>query len=48
MENNYEYQKEANIACLLEDTEYLERKEALFKVALEFGKANINWGLHVL
>lgn len=45
MENNYEYQKEANIACLLEDTEYLERKEALFKVVLEFEKAKINWGL---
>lgn len=45
MENNYEYQKEANIVCLLEDMEYLERKEALFKVILEFEKANIHWGL---
>lgn len=45
MKNNYEYQKEANIECLLEDPEYCERKETLFKIALEFEKANIRWGL---
>lgn len=44
-ENNYEYQSEANVLCLLEDEEYLERKEALFKLADEFNKSAIRWGL---
>lgn len=44
-ENNYEYQSEANVLCLLEDEEYLERKEALFKLADEFNKSGIRWGL---
>ena len=44
-ENNYEYQSEANVLCLLEDEEYLERKEALCKLADEFNKSGIRWGL---
>lgn len=44
-ENNYEYQSEANVLCLLEDEEYLERKEALFKLTDEFNKSGIRWGL---
>ena len=45
VDNNYNYQKEANILCLLEDKEYLERKEALFKIVNEFEKNGIRYGL---
>ena len=45
IDNNYNYQKEANILCLLEDTEYCERKEALFKIVNEFEKNGIRYGL---
>lgn len=44
-DNNYEYQSKANILCLLEDEEYKERKEALFKLVNEFEKLGIRWGL---
>ena len=33
LDNNYNYQKEANILCLLEDTEYCERKEVSGKTS---------------
>lgn len=42
VDNNYNYQKEANILCLLEDKEYLERKEALFKIVNEFEKMELD------
>lgn len=45
MINNYEYQSEANIECLLEDVGYLERKKVLLKIVEEFSRANIGWGL---
>lgn len=45
VDNNYNYQKEANILCLLEDKEYLERKGALFKIVNEFEKNGIRYGL---
>ena len=45
MINNYEYQSDANIECLLEDVGYLERKEVLLKIVDEFSKGNISWGL---
>lgn len=45
MINNYEYQSDANIECLLEDVGYLERKKVLLKIVDEFSKENIGWGL---
>ena len=45
MKNDYGYQKEANIECLLKDIKYSERKETLFKLVLAFEKARIRWGL---
>lgn len=45
MRNNYEYQKAANILCLLEDVEYSERKEAFNIIVSEFQVANVRWGL---
>ena len=45
IDNNYTYQKEANVLCLLEDIEYCERKEALFKIVNEFEKNGIRYGL---
>lgn len=44
-ENNYEYQSNANILCLLEDEEYKERKEALFNLTEEFNRSGIRWGV---
>lgn len=43
--NNYDYQQKANIACLLEDMEYSERKEGLLKIVSEFAKEGVRWGL---
>lgn len=45
IDSNYNYQKDANILCLLEDIEYCERKEALFKIVNEFQKNGIRYGL---
>jgi len=45
MINNYAYQKEANISCLLEDEEYSERKEVLLLIIKSFEEENISWGM---
>lgn len=45
MNNNYNYQKEANISCLLEDIEYSERKDALTKIVSEFEANKIRYAL---
>lgn len=45
MLNNYNYQKEANITCLIEDGEYSERKDVMFKIVRKFSEANIGWGM---
>lgn len=45
MENNYNYQKEWNISCLLEDKEYEERKMVLLQLVKMFEEKNIQWGL---
>ena len=45
MISNYDYQKEANISCLLEDVEYEERKEVFFKIITNFSKSGIVWGI---
>lgn len=45
MLNNYNYQKEANITCLIEDEEYSERKEVMFNLVRKFSEANIGWGM---
>lgn len=43
--NIYKYQKEANISCLLEDVEYGERKEALFRIINEFEANKIRYAI---
>ena len=43
--NNWEYQKMANIASFCEDREYLERKLVLKKIATSFEKNNIRWAI---
>lgn len=43
--NKYLYQSDANIACLLDDEEYSERREALFKLVKSFEQEKIKWGL---
>lgn len=45
MINNYNYQANANIQCLVEDPEYKERKEALFLISHHFDKENVKWSL---
>ena len=45
MMNNYNYQKEANISCLLDDIEYSERKDVFWNIIKEFTKQNIRWGI---
>ncbi len=45
MENNYNYQREWNISCLLEDEEYEERKIVLLKLVKMFEEENVQWGL---
>ena len=45
MINDYSYQSNANIQCLLEDVEYSERKEAFFKIISDFQKSGVRWGL---
>lgn len=45
MINNYNYQAEANISCLLEDVEYSERKECFLMLFEEFFKEGIGWGV---
>lgn len=45
MLNNYYDQSKANISCLLEDTEYSERKETLFTLIEEFDKEAIRWSI---
>lgn len=45
MINNYYYQSSANIQCFMQDTEYSERKEALFTLCEMFQENNIRWGL---
>lgn len=45
MINNYNYQSNANIQCLLEDVEYSERKEAFFQIVSAFEKNQVRWGL---
>lgn len=43
--NDYSYQSNANITCLLEDTEYGERKNGFFKIIEAFEKEKIRWGI---
>lgn len=45
MLNNYNDQSKANIQCFLEDTEYSERREALFKLIDEFEKEGVRWSV---
>ena len=45
MINDYSYQSNANIQCLLEDVEYSERKEAFFFFFSDFQKSGVRWGL---
>ena len=45
MINNYYYQASANIQCFMQDTEYRERKGALFALCDLFQENNIRWGL---
>ena len=45
MINNYNYQSDANIQCLLDDVEYSERKDAFLKITTEFEKHQVRWGL---
>jgi len=45
MINNYNYQKEANISCLLDDREYAERKDVFWRIIKEFTNQNIGWGI---
>lgn len=45
MENNYNYQREWNISCLLEDEEYEERKIVLLQLVKMFEEENVQWGL---
>ena len=45
MINVYDYQAQANIQCLLDDIEYSERKDTLFKIFDDFKKENIRWSL---
>ncbi len=42
---DYNYQSEVNIACLLEDVEYEERKNALFKIVNIFKENKIEYGI---
>ena len=45
MINNYYYQSEANVQCLLEDIEYSERADTFFKLFNEFDAAGVRWAL---
>ena len=45
MINNYDYQSQANIQCFLEDSEYGERKMALYKLFDKFNQENIHYGI---
>ncbi len=45
MKNDYSYQSKANIACLIEDMEYQERKITLEKIFDQFDSKGVNWGL---
>ena len=45
MINSYDYQAQANIQCLLDDTEYTERKEAFYKIFSDFKEAGIRYGI---
>lgn len=45
MENNYNYQREWNISCLLEDEEYEERRIVLLQLVKMFEEENVQWGL---
>ena len=45
MINSYDYQSQANIQCLLDDTEYAERKEAFYKIFSDFKEAGIRYGI---
>ena len=45
MLDNYNYQKEANITCLIEDKGYVERKNVMLQRVRKFSEANIGWGM---
>lgn len=45
MINNYDYQAELNISCLLEEVEYSERKECFLMLFEELLKEEIGWGV---
>lgn len=42
---NYNDQARNNILCLLEDVEYLERKEVFFTIIKNFSERGINWAI---
>lgn len=45
LSNNYTYQKEANISCLLEDREYQERRDCFLKILKEFEHESVRFGV---